>query len=212
MILYNSLFFYFIRYSSISAANVTDYGIEALCGGVCKSIEQLYLLNTNVTQDGVKIALLNLSKLTILDHPDVVSVLYYMHGDRKCPLPKYSLHSLKLKTKKKGRLVLPIRYNIGTIELLACICPFLADVDLDVSVGIKDEELFGLQAVKNLKTLRMSSCFENSVTFRGGLAPLLKVRGFELTTLKIDSLQNIDVALLIQLCPNLQHFLQNNAT
>ena len=122
MILYNSLFFYFIRYSSISAANVTDYGIEALCG------------------------------------------------------------------------------------------PFLADVDLDVSVGIKDEELFGLQAGENLKTLRMSSCFENSVTFRSGLAPLLKVRGFELTTLKIDSLQNVDVALLIQLCPNLQHFLQNNAT
>ena len=175
--------------------------------GQCKSIENLLISENDITHLGIQSALRNLPYLKTVDHASLIQALADLQHNQE-PLPKYGLISLKLTD-----IIPSPPYRHGSFELAASICPFVSNLELYINtisdlVTITDEELLGLFALKNLQKFTFHGIFfngnESLITFNGGIVPLLKANGMSLHYLKIyTTLFSVDVALLIELCPNL---------
>ena len=177
--------------------------------GQCKSLENLLIEETKITHLGVQLALRNLPDLKTIDHSSVIEALTEVHHNQQ-PLPKYALISLQL-----IEFQLSTPYRNGSLGLAASICPFVSNLTLHLkeltrNTGITDEELLGLLSIKSLKEFTISGFFpflyHSPITFNSGIVPLLKAQGMSLQYLKIcTSLFSVDVAVLIELCPNLRY-------
>ena len=216
---------------------MTDAGIEALCGGAtdeeektrqgyvgqCKSLRKLIIDATDITHQGVQMALRNLPCLEILDHEQLVQALGEMHQNQEV-LPKYGLTffrfqlniSLRSGVFKRERSA---PYLSGSLMLVASMCPLITKVELTFFSKdniITDQELLGLTAIKTLQEFSISwftgprGGTDSPITFRDGIAPVLKAHKMSLHTLKICIFPfEVDLVILMELCSNLRNLYLN---
>ncbi len=218
---------YFIRELNVSGCEkITDAGIQGLCVSVnhlgeedqrlgqCKSIETLFIGGTRITKKGVQIALRNLPclKQCKTDHHRVpVQFLAEMHQPdwnikRLKDIRKYSLDSLYL-----GDWILnddthySIPYSSGSLGLVASLCPSVTSVKVKLLTGLTDSDLLGLLCLENVNVLDIHGYDVNTtVTFEGGVVPLLKGFGSSLKKLVLCCLKAVNIRAIIDYCPKLQ--------
>ncbi len=155
--------------------------------------------------------LINLPHLNYLDDQSVIQALADMHrpeADNLSIRPKsYALIQMCLVERKDSTLHVP--YKTDDLRLVAPLCQLVTDLNIWVQVGVTDADLLSLMVLKRLSKLRVS-CAPNgshrcSITFDGGLAPLLKVRGRSLISLELVNLPiSIHLAIIVECCPNLK--------
>jgi hypothetical protein len=213
---------YFIRELNVSdCKKITDAGIEGLCVSVnhlgkedqrlgqCKSIETLFIYETKITKKGIQTALINLPFLKRLRtdfYAAPVQLLAEMHQsdwnrNRLKDIRKYSLDSLHIGECEYNAPSTYISVNLG---LVASLCPSLTSVDINLT-GLTDSDLLGLLSLKNVNDLGISGNVNSTVTFKGGVVPLLKGFGSSLKKLVLSFLKAVNIRAIIELCPKLQY-------
>lgn len=103
--------------------------------------------------------------------------------------------------------------------LVASMCPLITKVELTFFSKdniITDQELLGLTAIKTLQEFSISwftgprGGTDSPITFRDGIAPVLKAHKMSLHTLKICIFPfEVDLVILMELCPNLRNLYLN---
>ncbi len=208
---------YFIRELNVSGCEkIRDAGIQGLCVSVnhlgkedqrlgqCKSIETLFIDGTKITKNGIQTALINLPSLKrlITDfYAAPVHLLAEMHQSnwnikRLKDIRKYSLDSLFL-----GGWP----YTSGSLGLVASLCPSVTSVKVELLTGLTDSDLLGLLSLENVNVLEIyGNDVNTTVTFEGGVVPLLKGFGSSLKDLKLSCLKDVNIRAIIDFCPKLQ--------
>ena len=215
------------RELDVRGCQITDEGIEALCigtdtdGGQCKDIRKLKLNGFNVSDGAVVTAVYNLPKLEKIDYPHMVDLLtevQELNGDLL--LPQFSLTKM-------------VSYNDyspyirGRISLFVAMCPSVVNVDIQPQDGLRDEDLLGkalemtcnmltsklsafhffagLLALKTIRKLSIGDTnqLSSSITFDGGVLPLLKKFGSSLVRLQLYYVSHISIPAIMEFCPNL---------
>ena len=86
-----------------------------------------------------------------------------------------------------------------------------------IFTGLSDEHLYKLMQLKNLTKLHLGNKYGINVpsqqnnqntfgfTFYEGVAPVLNEIGQNLTKLVLEDFQQVDILLIGQLCPNIEH-------
>jgi hypothetical protein len=223
---------YFIRELKVAhCMAITDAGIEGLCVsinrlgkedqrlGQCKSIETLIIDGTSITKKGLETALLNLPFLKHLSTDlwlgPPVHFLAQMHQpdlNRKQlkDIRKYSLESLYL---GNDTIDYPSLFHVqpdytrGSLGLVASLCPLVTSVNIDLIAGLTDSEILGLLSLKSVNELGINGEYVRfrTVSFEGGIVPLLKGFGSSLKVLVLKAfLGDINVRAIIEFCPKLQ--------
>ena len=188
---------------------MTDAGINGLCLSViddrgmkdervalCKAIRKLDIRHTKVTNDGMVIAFENLPDLKELLSSLPIQVL----AELSVRFPQYSLTLLEC-------CLNYCYYEIGSLWLAAFLCSSkIKKVKIEIQKGITNVELLGLLQLKNLCELSIDGTDdggEESLTFDGGVAPLLMAFGSKsLTSLKLKNLEmKIDIGVILETCP-----------
>ena len=197
---------------------MTDAGIKGLCVrvdnlgnararvGKCKSIHTLKIRHTEVTKKGIQTAFENLPALKTFDFCHSVLVLAELHQMaleelQPWDIPQYSLPYLKCSPCDSCRY--PRRYKSGDLKLAGYMCfSTITKVDIELQQTITDTELLGLLALQKLCDLKVSgrACVK-SITFDGGVAPLMKKFGTSLNSLSFSYI-HIDLGVIIEHCPN----------
>ncbi len=221
------------RELNICLCDVSDDGIEDLCGGRetdlengickevkgrCKFLRKLSMTgNVRVTPKGVQMALRHLPLLEVLGVWHVIENLAAMHlNDLTRPYPKYALTQLVLRPNYfLTETFLP--YENGALRLAASLCPLVTLADVRLQAVITDSELLSLTLLESLTELKIvphnivddeeetdDSC---RITFDGSLAPILKARGNKLKTLHLELPMPVRLASIIEYCPNLERLL-----
>lgn len=192
---------------------MSDAGIHGLCVvGNCKLLCVLNVGNNPITNRGIRMALDNLPLLKFLYHESLLESLDSIAQtalDQKIPdIPKqYSLSMLHLSQTGISKS--------GTLGQSLLLCPFITDLCIVLRFeGIKNADLLSILSLNTLYVLRIvhnirvSNRFDESVTFDGGILPLLKSFGESLKKLNIEGFfRDIDISAVIHFCPNL-HFLE----
>jgi hypothetical protein len=204
---------------------ITDAGIQGLCVSVnhlgkedlrlgqCKSIETLNIEGTKITKKGIQTALLNLPFLKKFEIPGEyscavpVQFLAEMHQPdcnlkRQKEIRKYSLDSLFLDPEDDETFNCT-PYTSGSLGLVASLCPSVTSVDIILIPELTDSDLLGLLSLKNVNKLGMIYA-NRTVTFEGGVVPLLKGFGSSLKELSFAYLEDVNIRAIIDFCPKLQ--------
>ena len=205
---------------------ITDAAIEGLCVSVnhlgkedqrlgqCKAIENFFIEGTKITKKGIQTALINLPFLKQLttDNCDAVPVQFLaeIHQPdwnikRLKDIRKYSLESLCLGDCwwYNGTYSLP--YSSGSLGLVASLCPSVTSLDIKLITGLTDSEMLGLLSLENVNELEIHGNEANdTVTFEGGVVPLLKGFGSSLKKLVLSYLKDVNIRAIIDYCPKLQ--------
>lgn len=206
----------------VAKCNITDQGIELLCGGdshlgkevtlqmgdpgQCKSLRILSIMETGVTQKGVQRALQYLPHLEVLDHLHVTEALADIHQNLNgSTCPKYSLRKLLLLPSESSTTFVP--FHSRDLGLAASLCPFVTHLDLHIPNCVTDSDLQGLMSLDKICELKLSvyGCIGNSlITFDDGVAPILKAKGSSLETIEFHSmLISVRLRSIVEYCPNL---------
>ena len=163
--------------------------------GQCKSIETLVINGTEITRKGMYTALVNLpflKELKISDNCRAVPVEFlaeihqpYWNSKRLKDIRKYSLESLYLggwaldsehhfSVFDESTMDLPYTDG-GNLGLVASLCPSVTSVKVYCLRGLTDSDLLGLLCLENVNELKIGGYDGlSSVTFEGGVVPLLK--------------------------------------
>ena len=206
---------------------MTDDGIVVLCGGAnnvedkklkghigqCKSIQKLVIYGTNITHNGVQVALRNLSDLKTIESEYVFQAMTEMQNNQY-PASKYALTAL-IYGSPHGNCFLPGPPFInGTLRLAASLCPLVTKVVLSIDERnpFINEELLALLSLERLCELDITYEVPTDLpknfhfTFDCAIAPLLKAGRNSLHTLKLSgNAIEVNLDFLIELCPNLQN-------
>ncbi len=210
----------------MSYCNVTDYGIQELCGGTifqpgeerlkgqshgqCKSIQELSIRVTKITVKGVQMTLLHLPHLKTLKSSFVIEALRATHQNESLICAKYALRQLVFELFSPALYF----YQNGDFRLAASRCPLVTHLELEINVGITDSDLLDIVLLENLRYLKLSYCDTTDlldypicyITFDGGLAPLLQARGHSLKSLELKNIpESVPVPELLP--PNTIFFL-----
>ena len=222
---------YFIRELNVSGCvKITDAGIEGLCVSVnhlgkvdqrmgqCKSIETLkFISGTRITKKGIQVALINLPFLKKFEIPGgpsfavPVQFLAEMHQSdwnikQLKDIRKYSLESLNLAWLPYDSKFISFPYTSGSLGLVASLCPSVTVVKVEFITGLTDSDLLGLLSLENVKELEIHGNDVNTtVTFEGGVVPLLKGFGSSLKKLVLSNLKAVNIRAIIDFCPKLQY-------
>ena len=205
---------------------ITDAGIQGLCVSVnhlgkedqrlgqCKSIEKLFIEGTKITKRGIQTAVINLpflKQLTTDDYDAVpVQFLAEMHQPdwnlkQLKDIRKFSLEKLCLGDRLLYNSTHFIPYTSGSLGLVASICPSVTSVKVKLITGLTDTEMLGLLSLENVNELEIhgNEVINDTVTFEGGVVPLLKRFGSSLKELKLCGLMHVNIRAIIDFCPKL---------
>ncbi len=196
---------------------VTDVGIQWLCvennlekakekSGQCKAIIKLNVCKTQITKQGIKIALKNLPSLRTLFHDsNIFEVLVELSRTALVQNQKRVPFSLSWLIVYGTFLSSCLKFDLG---LTSSMCPFLIKIDMVLEKGLKDIDL---QCLTSLKMLREINFYrkkgeereETYITFDGGVGKLLKEIGRSLEKLSLSVFDVVNISTIIELCPNL---------
>lgn len=195
-----------------SGANVIKHHGTQIADGksrLCRTLEKLNLFETNVTPQGVQIALKHLRSLTILDSFHIVEALVTLSKSAAVCDNKFSISKLRTSPGTS--------YIRDSLQLVLPICHSLNHISIYGTKGLKDSDLLCLKSLKMLRTLEINRCLlyapkETEITFDGGVAPLLKVFGKSLETLGLECVDFVRISTVIDCCPNLIALVISGAT
>jgi hypothetical protein len=195
---------------------VTDTGIEDLCHGLkclkplvvkngtqnelCMTLRRLVMPCTGVTKKGVHIALQNFFVLESLEHEMIFAVIVEIC---QAAIDQLMLDNSNLYI---GRLCLKDfnssrRNNLG--QVITQLCPSLLHLWI-TEKELKNPDFLPFAChLKKLREFLLNSTEANDVqeiTFYSHLVPLLEVIGKSLENLAVP---NVDIWVIIKLCPNL---------
>jgi hypothetical protein len=78
-------------------------------------------------------------------------------------------------------------------------------VKVELLTGLTDSDLLGLLSLENVNVLEIyGNDVNTTVTFEGGVVPLLKGFGSSLKDLKLSCLKDVNIRAIIDFCPKLQ--------
>jgi hypothetical protein len=79
-------------------------------------------------------------------------------------------------------------------------------LEIELITGLTDREMLGLLSLKNVNKLDISELHDASftVTFEGGMVPLLKGFGSSLKELSLFWLKDVNIRAIVDFCPKLQ--------
>jgi hypothetical protein len=199
---------------------VTDLGIQGLCvpsdsmeregdrQGLCQSIFKLSTAGTKLTKQGIQFALSNLPSLKVWNEVSV-QLLYNIHymdffTKNLDDIPKYSLINISVSDLYHDPLNTP--YICESLNMIVSICPCVMQVKIMTVEGLKDGDLQSLLFLERLSELEISGSNENEcrVTFKNGIAPVLKGIGTSLKTLSLSHLGDINIQVIIEHCSSLR--------
>ncbi|EFX85944.1 hypothetical protein DAPPUDRAFT_309088 [Daphnia pulex] len=204
----------------IYCKNITDIGVKGLCVsstthnlgregnklGLHKSLLKLVSYGTEITNAGIQLGLETFRSLKVWDMA-TVQILAEIHKEdflnRPSEIPKYSLMNLKIASLRTFEDVVYIPKSFG---LVLSLCPFVIDVEINiVPINITDSDFLSLLSLEKLRKLKLVGDYENSsVTFHGGVTPILKAFGnSSLKALSLSYLPDVNIQVIAQLCPNL---------
>ena len=181
-------------------------------GGQCKSIAQLKVVETAVTEVGIRLAIQNLPNLKILKcnfslqvvaqmfHAMGSSAVDHLHPD--CGADVNPVRCLTLMNLLCNGGLYSIPFVKGAMVMAVQFCPFVVRVDICNIPGIIDEDL---RALVNLKQLRRFSLEDVKCSFEKGLLPILEKFGPNtLERLELTEMTEVDVVAIVKNCPNLR--------
>lgn len=193
--------------------------MEGLCGcdnhsgrkderqGGCQSICKLSTAGTQITKQGVKLALSNLPSLKVWNEVSVQLLynIHYIDFFTKNPedIPKYSLIKICVSDWRYDQLNTP--YIRESLNLIVSICPYVMEVKIMAVKGLKDSDLQSLLFLERLSELEICE-FEDEceISFKDGIAPVLKGIGSSLKTLGLSRIRGINVQVIIERCTDLR--------
>ncbi|XP_046455284.1 uncharacterized protein LOC124202853 isoform X3 [Daphnia pulex] len=200
-------------------SGVTDLGIEGLCvrvnhsgrtnerHGECKKICKLSTAGTQITKQGVQLALSNLPSLKVWNEVSV-QLLYNIHyidffTKNLEDIPKYSLINICVSDWRYDPLNTP--YIRESLNLIVSICPYIMEMKIMAVSGLKDSDLQSLLSLERLSELHIGE-FENEceITFKDGIAPILKGIGSSLKTLSLSRIRGINIQVIMEHCTGLR--------
>ena len=212
---------FFLREFTCSSSQVTDDGILKLCVvGNCKSIRLLSISGCcKVTTKGIKLALDNLPQLSVLKHECLLECLVEIAQnalDHNLCLPKYSLKTLYI--------LRDTIYKTGSLQQSVLLCPDAIRVYLTMwrKERFDNSELLSLLSLEKLYTIEIINAEFEKLLFtsteiqinRGltfdGVVPLLKKFGCLLKSLEFRDFYAVDIAMIIESCPNLESLTIDN--
>ncbi len=167
--------------------------------GLHKSLLKLGSYGTEITNAGIQLGLETFRSLKVWDIV-TVKILAGIHKDflnRSQEIPKYSLMNLAIASH--------CDYIPKTVGFVLSLCPFLIEVEIHIVRGLTDSDFLSLLSLEKLRKLKLVGDYENSsVTFHGGVTPILKAFGnSSLKTLSLSNLCDVNIQVIAQLCPNL---------
>ena len=176
--------------------------------GNCKSIRILRLNNCNkLTSKGIQAALDNLPQLRELDHEflfEFLATIAQTAISQKLILPQYSLTKLNISRRSTINTV----YKSGSLRQSLLLCPNVTQFQLFMTEGtvFNDNELLNLLLLKKIYHIDIRNYAADQI---GGVPldvvrTLLKKFGSHLKTLMLHGFCSIDLAAIIQFCPNLE--------
>ena len=193
---------------------MTDAGIKGLCVSVdaaglendrigrCKSIHTLRINGTEISLEGIQIALENLPALKDLQFGFFVPDMNYFDG--RWPLEARReamlLHPEPPFIDQRFRLPLlaPMLSRVNKVK-------FVAHPDFDAPTDDEFLELLQLERINELTIGDDGERYDDPrVTFHSGLMPIMKKFGHFLTSLSLVSLKNLDIRAIVDYCPNLE--------
>ncbi len=217
---------YFRELNADFCDQITDAGIRGLCiMGQCKSIEVLSIAHTQISREGIQMALKHLNSLKRLkvtddDHKKQgcvpVQVIANMLLQDANPKPKFSLNCLCLSegqcedySYRFYEWKPPLPYISGSLGRVASLCPFVTLFSIGLLSGLTDSDLLGLLCLQNVNTLQIYNYDyrrSHMVTFKGGVGPLLKGFGSTLKVLDLNALEEVifNIPVIIHFCPKLE--------
>ena len=178
--------------------------------GHCKSLVKLNIEDTKVTTKGARLAMEHLPKLQFFKCPFSLYVAAKMRRkDRKSPqlvgtgIRQLSLMDLRFIGDADEDIDVP--YKRGDLKAAIELCPSIVHVKIRAAwdATFTDKELKSLLKLKNLRHLCVEA--SNSVSFEGGLLPILEKFGpSTLEKLQLKYLPDVDVSAIAKHCPNLR--------
>ena len=209
------MLFFSLRELTCSSSKVTDDGILKLCVvGNCKSIRLLSISRCcKVTTKGIQLALDNLPQLSLLEHECLLECLGEIAQnalDHNLCLPKYSLKTLYI--------LRDTIYKTGSLQKSVLLCPDVIRVYLTMwrKKRFDNSELLSLLSLEKLYTIEIINAEFEKLQFtsteiqinRGltfdGVVPLLKKFRRLLKSLEFRDFYAVDIAMIIESCPNLE--------
>jgi hypothetical protein len=175
--------------------------------GLHKSLLKLGSYGTEITIAGIQLGLETFRSLKVWDMA-TVQILAEIHKEdflnRPSEIPKYSLMNLEIASPEDT--FEDVVYIPKSFGLVLSLCPFVIDVEINiVPIDITDSDFLSLLSLKKLRKLKLVGDYENSsVTFHGGVTPILKAFGnSSLKALSLSYLPDVNILVIAQLCPNL---------
>lgn len=181
--------------------------------GQCKSINKLSISYTKVTERGIRQALENLPCLKVFDCCSTVQTLNEMHRtafDYRLPdIPKYTLIDLHCTEDS----LLTQNYETGSLALAVALCPSVIKVRITAQEGMSDDDLLALLDLVNLRELSIGGSDASTITFDGGIVPILQAVGSSLESLTLAELSGVNIRAVVEFCPNLRflHLIMNRS-
>jgi hypothetical protein len=176
-------------------------GVDGL--GLPKSLVKLRSSGTLITSVGVQLILEHFHSLQVWDIATVQN-LTEIHKEvflnQKLEIPKYSLICLEIASAYYDV------YIPKTLGFVVSLCPSVIKVEINSCKGLTDSDLLSLLSLENLRNLKLSGDHTSNgvtVTFSGGVTPILKAFGNSLQSLSLSIWQDVNVLVITQLCPNL---------
>ncbi len=187
----------------VGAKHNLGSGVDGL--GLPKSLVQLRSKGTLITPVGVQLILEHFHSLRVMDMATVqtfAGIYKEVFLNQNLEIPKYSLICLRI---ERDAYDFP-----KALEVVVSLCPSVTKVEICRYKGLTDSDFLSLLSLKNLCSFHMrgdstyTSLYGN-VTFGGGVTPILKAFGYSsLKELSLHKLRDVNIQVIIQLCPNLQ--------
>ena len=184
----------------VSNTIVTDLGVKRLCGysddgalvDGCKLLVSLFIRYTNVSLNGVRIAMETLKSLHYLDYenplPEVI--------DAHVVLPTATLISFKCY--KEGAVFLKNRlFLTSEVEVINYILESIV-TDQHLANVVDSMREFEIGPME-----RLLADNDRFVTFAGGIVPFLNTFGHSLQDIKLASFDEVDPLFVLRACPRL---------
>ena len=197
---YHANFYHICRALNVSKTYVSDLGIKFLCGnayneidvGGCKLLESLFVRNSNVTEDGIRTAMIHLTNLKYLDHELPLPIIE--NNERIIQRPPGYLQSLSCSA--NGSVVvmctIPLALNVLSSKRAA-------------DNFVEDNNLINIRDVKDdFHALPLFNLFRRFIIrFDQGVVSYLTRFGAPLQSLELQFLENVNVSFICSTCPRL---------
>ncbi|XP_072027271.1 uncharacterized protein [Amphiura filiformis] len=208
----------------LQKCGVSDEDLRGICWVASQrqygmKILMLDVSHTYVTRKGVSEVLKKMPQLQVVRYPGIFDCLfesYLPDNFQDTSIDQEELELIIAKVMSSNQMG---QYQMRSLVsedfahipnamlfLLPLLCPHITHVDLRLTTGFDDMGLRQLSSLMKLRELELC-CQHNgssNITFDGGVIPLLSKRGDRIEKLGLHDVDDTDLLLVCNMCPNLR--------